>query len=301
MLGDLTEPGGCDGLVATGDTVFHAAAHVRLAGPWSEFQRATIDGTHHLLRAALPQRPRRFVYVSSASVYAPGRPPRGYSAGRTPTGPSPYNFYGRAKLAAERLVQTLCTQAGCPWTIVRLGVLYGPNNRTFIRDFITMAQRGKLFVLGSGKNRIATLYIDDAVQAVVLAGEHPAAAGKIYDVAGDEPVTQRQFIGAMLTALDLPLRCRHINRHLAFLAGWLTEWRAARAGFTPRVSRTLVQLMSANQVVDASRIVAELGWHPRVSFVEGSRRMHKWYRESQAGAAGQPAVACSAPESDFPA
>lgn len=289
VMGDLTKPDGGDGLVAEGDVVFHAAARVDMSGRWEQFQRTTIDGTRHLLAAALPRRPARFVYISSGGVYAldldPG--PRGFCADRTPAQPSSYNFYGRAKLAAERLVQSECERMGCPWTILRLGFLFGADNRALLNHFIPLARRNRLSVIGPGDNRIATLYIDDAVRATVLAGTLPIAARKVYDVASDEPVTQRQFIDATTNALGLPRSRRRVRRRVALAAAWLIERLARWTGRQAHISRAVVALMSADQVVDAHPIRQELGWRPQVSFAEGMRRTREWHsrlsREVPAG------------------
>jgi nucleoside-diphosphate-sugar epimerase len=282
VIGDLAEPDGCDGLVAEGDVLFHAAARVDMSGRWDKFQRTTIDGTRHLLAAVLPRRPRRVVYISTGAVYAAGGNESGLCAGRTPTRPAGYNFYGRAKLAAERLVQTECARAGCPWTILRLGFLFGAENRALLGHFVPLAEHDRLFIIGSGDNRIATLYIEDAVRAAILAGKAPVAAGKVYDVASDEHVTQREFIDATTDALGLPRCRRRIGRRLALLCAWLVDWLSAWANHESHISRATVALMSTDQVVDATRIRAELGWRPEVRFDEGIRRTREWYRRTRA-------------------
>lgn len=281
VRGDLTVSGGCDGLVRPGDVVFHAAARVDLTGRWSEFERTTVGGTRRLLEAALPSRPARFVYVSSAAVYSPAYTSGSLSVERTPTKPAAHNFYGRAKLSAETLVRSECDRANCPWTILRLGFLYGPGNRALLRHFVPLLERRRLFVVGSGRNRIATLYVDDAARAVLLAGTHPVASGKIYDVASDERVTQQEYIQATADALDLPRPGRRVPRIAAYVAAGLAELAARLGGGEPPFTRAMVVLMSVDQVLDASRLRSELGWRPEVSFEDGMRRTQAWHRQAR--------------------
>ena len=288
VLGDLTEPGGCDGLVAEGDVVFHAAARVDMNGRWEEFRRTTIEGTRHLLAAALPKRPRRFVYISSGAVYGASGDPSGVCADRTPARPAAYEYYGRAKAESERLVRSECERTDCPWTILRLGFLYGAGNRALLRHFIPLAKSRRLRIIGNGENRIAGLYIGDAVQATALAGWHPIAVNKVYDVASDELITQREFINTTTDALDLPRAGRHIGRRVAFACAWLVETLSNLSGRQAHVSRSAVALMSADQAMDAGRIRAELGWRPEVSFREGMRRTQEWHRRiSEEGKVGE--------------
>jgi nucleoside-diphosphate-sugar epimerase len=265
--------------------VIHSAARVEMVGRWEEFKESTVGGTQRLLAWALARGASRFVYVSSASVYAPehadGTP---VCADRTPARPSSHNYYARAKLAAEELVRTECERAGCPWCIVRLGFLYGPGNRALVRNILLLLRRKRLFIIGTGKNRIATVYIDDSARAVILGGTHSRAAGRVYDVASDETVTQRQFLEATAAALGQPPPSRRISRRWAYVAAFLSDQIARFPRLHPPFSRAMVQLMSADQVVDARPIRDELGWVPEVQFTEGMRRTREWYLAQQARA-----------------
>jgi nucleoside-diphosphate-sugar epimerase len=279
VRGDLTIPGACAGLAGSGDVVFHLAARVETRGSWSQFRRTTVEGTRLLLEAVLPQRPARFVYVSSGSVYSPKHLDGGICAERTPTAPWRGNHYGRAKLEAENLVRAECERAGCSWSIVRLDcTVYGPGLSPLVKNFVPLAERGRICVIGDGGNRFALLYVDDAARAVLLAGTQAAAAGKVYDVAGDAPITQRRFLEVTAESLGVPGPRRRIGFRSAYLGAALADLWAWVRGRQPPFTRSLVSLMVADQEVDSGRIRSELGWRPEVSVEEGMRRMGRWYR-----------------------
>jgi len=284
VRGDLLAPGGCDDLVRIGDVVYHAAALVGTTGRLSDFRRTTVEGTRRLLDAALPQRPTRFVYVSTGAVYSARHVGDGMSAGSTPVAPLPHNYYARAKLEAENVVRSECERANVPWTIVRLAcTIYGPGPGPLADMFLTLTDRGYLYVIGSGRNQFATAYVDDAARAVILAGIRPVAEGKIYDVASEEPVTQRQFVDAVADSLGVR-RPRRIPRWLAYIAAGLIElWARARGREHP-ITRWLVVLMSVDQPVDTRRIRDELGWRPEVSFEQGMKLMKQWHEQHRSSA-----------------
>ncbi len=284
VRGDLTSPGGCDELIRPGDIIYHAAAKVELRGRWRDFQATTVEGTRRLVDAAVRKEASRFVNVSSASVYAPeaAGDSEGVRADRTPTGPRPYNFYGRAKLEAEQIVQRECERAGLPWTTVRLGFCYGAGNRALLTDFVPRLKRGRLFLIGDGRNRIATCYIDDAARAVMRAGIADSVAGKIYDVASDEHVTQKRFVDGMADAVGLPRTEMHVRADQAYRFALLLDMLAKIPGCEPQVGRLIVRLMAADQVVDASLTRRDLGWAPEIDLEEGLRRTAAWYADVKA-------------------
>ncbi len=263
-MGDLTRPETLAGLVRFDDILVHSAARVNLNAAWTEHQQHTIDATQNLLDLTLPARPRRFVYVSSAAVYgiANGGPLR---ADRSAPLLTHDNRYGRAKLSAERLVQSRCSEAGVPWSIVRLAFLYGPDNRSFANEMRVLCERGRLRIVGPGTNRIATLHVDDAAAAIWVAATHVGAVGQVMDAASDECVTQAEFVSRQAEALGLGRVERHIAPPLAYLAGGVAEIVMSAIGETPAISRWMARLMSCDQVIDASTL-RSLGWTPRSSF-----------------------------------
>ncbi len=272
--------------------VYHAAARVDTSGPWRDFVATNIDGTRRLLDSVLSGALDRFVYISSAGVYGPKQMQRGICADRMSPRPAPYNYYGRSKLAAENLVRSHCDAAGVAWSILRFGFIYGPGNRALHTHVVPLLQMGRYAVLGDGSNRMATLYVDDAADAAILAATHAAASGRVYDVAGDEVVTQQAFLSAMAEAVGWPAPTKRIPVKTAWILACLADALSRLPGVRPRVTRAVVALMSADHALDTQAIGRELGWSARTTFAEGMRRAGDWYLrerldvDSQEGSAG---------------
>ena len=204
VRGDLQADDNLDRLCQNADVMFHSAARVDMSGRMDEFQRVSIDGTRRIVAAAVQQQIPKFIYVSSAGIYTPDNSGRAYCADYSPTVPRHYNPYGIAKAAGEQIVRELCRPAGVDWTMMRLGFVYGPECRWILERFVAMMDRKQLVIMGNGRNRMATNYVDDAARAIVLAGLTQASAGKIYDVASDEQVSQEQFVNAIAAVLGRP-------------------------------------------------------------------------------------------------
>ena len=120
--------------------------------------------------------------------------------------------------------------------------------------------------------------MDDAARSLVLAAGDPEAYGKIYDVCSDEPVTQRQFVNALTDAIGMHRTRIRMPRWLVlYFAFWLEKISGL---FGPPVhARSMVDLMGAEQPLDAGKIRADLNWKPEMDFAEGMRRMAQWYHD----------------------
>ena len=98
---------------------------------------------------------------------------------------NPIGVYGALKLAGEKLVIAYQQVFGLTYTIIRPSALYGPRcvSRRVGQIFIENALQGlPLRVDGDGEEKIDFTYIDDLVEGIILATEHPAARNEIFNL-----------------------------------------------------------------------------------------------------------------------
>jgi nucleoside-diphosphate-sugar epimerase len=269
------------------DRVLHCAARTGPWGPDDEYQRVNVHGLELLVRAALAAGVRRFVHVSSITVH--GNDVRGEADEDSPMRAEP-NPYSRSKVAGERLLARLIREERAPVTIVRPGWIYGPRDHSSFARIVRRVESGQMITLGSGTNHVPLIYARDAAEGVVLAGEAPHAEGRSYLLVNDEPVTQRQFIGAVAGELGAPTPTRRVPYELALMLGALAEakGRLARSVEPPPVTRYGVQLLGGENRFLITRARRELGFSPQVGVAEGVRRGVAWYRCVAAGNGGAP-------------
>lgn len=280
VIGDIEDPATLKGVCDGCDVVYHAAARVDMVGSESEFHRTTVDGTRAIMLAAAKSGVRRFVHVSSCGAYHP----KFYKAGDvidegTPMIEPPRWFlYGRAKYFAERVVMEECPQE-MDWVIVRLGYVYGPRNRT-MRQYVEPALRDRLMrIVGSGRNPMAFVYVEDVARAVMLAGLAPAASRRALIAGGTEHITQQQYFDALAAGFGMPAIRRRTPYRVAYLFSWLGEYLFRKGHRATSIRRASVALTGLPQRIDCSQSRRLLDWEPRVEFEEGMARTFAWYHQ----------------------
>lgn len=272
-VADLRERAALDAAVRGAEIVCHCAAAIPGSASPAETWASNVTGTANLLEAALAAGTRRFVYVSTDSVYgdagsAPAHEEQPLDADYFDEGD-----YPRSKLEGERLVLAAAPR-GIEVAIVRTCLLYGPG-RSPGSDYLRRWGARRVHVLwGGGKARISMGYVTDVAEAVVLAASRPEATGRIYNVSGGEPHSWREILEAVEAAtgrarLFLPLPgeavlpvARAVHRVLAPLAPRLAS----------RIDPRTIRFLLTDHAVDIGRIRRELGYAPRVSLAEGVRR-----------------------------
>ncbi|MFQ5590189.1 MAG: NAD-dependent epimerase/dehydratase family protein [Phycisphaerae bacterium] len=273
VLGDLTD---CESLrqACTGvDCVYHCAARVGDWGPWHLFRQTTIDGTRHLLEAARNAMVRRFLHVSSVSVYGEvdgagvildEQAPLGVKLAR-------WNYYARAKVEAEKLVWRMHASGKLAVTVVRPSWLYGPRDRTTMPRIVDSIRRGRLRLIGDGDNRLNVVHAGNAAEAAIIAAHSDLAIGEAYNCSHDGFMTQREYFNRVASALGAAPITASVPYAVARGAGFFLECAGHlfRTKRPPLISRYAAWLVGRRCFFACRKIKECLGWCSTIGYDEG--------------------------------
>ena len=260
------------------DYVVHAAGVTKCADK-RDFYRINTEGTQHLVTALrrLEMPLRRFVYISSLSVFGAIREQQPYEEIRETDTPQPNTEYGRSKLEAERWLDT---QEGFPCVVLRPTGVYGPREK----DYFLMAQSIKQhtdFAVGFRRQDITFVYVTDVVQAVFLAMEK-GQTGRKYFLSDGEVYQSTTFSDYIHEELGCPWWIRvtapvWVLRVVTFVG----EYVGRMTGKVSALNNDKYNILrQRNWRCDIQPAVNELGYRPQVKLQDGVRRSIKWYKEN---------------------
>jgi UDP-glucose 4-epimerase len=198
----------------------------------------------------------RIVFASTRQIY--GRPDYLPVDERHPLRPVDVN--GINKIAGESFHLLYSRVYGIRSTALRLTNTIGPRMRikdarqTFVGVWIRRLVEGKSFEVWGGEQLRDFTYVDDAVEAFLLAASHPKAEGEVFNLGGPPPVTLQQ-LAEMLVRL---------NRGGMFT---VREFPA---------ERTKIDI--GDFYADDRRIDRKLGWRPRTELVKALQLTLAYYR-----------------------
>jgi nucleoside-diphosphate-sugar epimerase len=270
LRGDITDAASLAPAMDGIDTVFHLASLLHVVNPppslRAEYERVNVAGTANVVNAARSAGVRRLVFFSTIAVYGAyrGRP----FGEEDPC--EPETDYGRTKLEAERVVLGDTRADGPPLgTVLRLAAVYGPGIKGNYARLVRAVARGRFVGVGPGENRRALVHDRDVARAALLAAEQHAAAGKVYNVADDQPHRLREIIEAIAAGLGRTPPRWHVPLGPALGLAGLAERVSAALGMTPPIRRATIEKYVEDVVVDAARIGRELGFTPQVDLRAG--------------------------------
>ena len=281
VRGDLTDSAAvkqaCDGV----DVVIHCGAKVGDWGPVDDYRKVNVEGLRLLLDAVVKTPLTRFVLVSSLGVYAAR-----HHYGTDETEPLPDHHidgYTQSKVEAERLAMEYHRKQGVPVTVLRPGFIYGPRDRSVLPRIATRLKERSIVYIAKGRYALNTTYVANLVDAILLATDHPAAVGEVFNITDGEFVSKRQFFEAVADGTGMPRARGSVPVWLArFVAKWRESvFRRTNKHHPPRGTPARLKFAGLNLDFSIAKARTKLGYEPRVQFQEGMKNAIEWYRSTK--------------------
>ena len=238
------------------DIVFHLAANADVrfgtSHPRRDLEQNTI-ATFNVLEAMRQNGVRRIAFSSTGSIYGE---PDVFPTPETCPFPVQTSLYGASKLAGEGLIEAYCTGFGFQGYIFRFVSVLGERyTHGHVYDFYGKLRDNPhtITVLGNGKQRKSYMYVQDCIDAMLLALDKAREPINIFNLGADEYCTVDDSLGWI---------CEHLGVHprrtyTGGQRGWI--------GDSPFI------------FLDAAKIRA-LGWRPKLRIRDGVLRTLDYLR-----------------------
>ena len=272
LIGDVTDPSAVQSAIHGVDAVIHLAALLHIVNPPPElrekYEKINVGGTATVVEAAVKAEVKRVVLASTIAVYGP-------SNGRIlneDTPPHPDTFYARTKLAAEKIIlNAKCADDRLIGTVLRFGAVYGSRIKGNYERLVKALARNRFIPIGKGYNRRTLVYDKDAARAVSLAVQHPAAAGKIFNVTDGQFHSLTEIIAAISAALGRKPPQFSIPVAPVRIAAGMIEDAMRLIGRQSPIGRATIDKYTEDIAVEGKRVQTELGFRPRFDLRAGWR------------------------------
>ncbi|MBN8481981.1 MAG: NAD-dependent epimerase/dehydratase family protein [Xanthomonadales bacterium] len=268
VVGDLGDPRAVDHAVAGAGVVYHVGAAMR--GSPRDFEAGTTWGTRNVIEACLAHATRRLVYVSSMSVLD--------HAGRVEGSVLDENAayephaqrrgaYTQTKLGAEQAVRAAIRDRGLPAVILRPGQIFGPGAEKVTPNAV-VALAGRWLAIGEGSQTLPLVYVDDVVDALLLAGEADVS-GELFNLVDPATVTQQDYLERAKRKLGDELKLVRVPKKLFLGLAFGVEQLGRVLGRDVPLTRYRVHSLRPLANFDLAAARTKLGWTPRVGVRRG--------------------------------
>jgi len=231
------------------EVIFHLAAEAYVPKSFTQpllVKQVNLDGTLHVLHAAMGLNVKRIVCTSSSEIFGNSKIAINEDHPLNPTSP-----YGASKAAADRFCFSYWNTYGLPIAIIRPFNTYGPRHTyDVIPKFISLALRNEpLNVHGDGSQTRDFTYVDDMIEAFLLMGSRKEAIGQAVNFGTGKDVSIREVAEKIINYSNSKSRIEYIEKR------------------TSEVQKLLC---------DPSKAKRLFSWEAKVSIDEGLRKNIKW-------------------------
>jgi nucleoside-diphosphate-sugar epimerase len=275
---DITDPPRLDAAFTGATRAFHTAALVHAWAPWAQFRAVNVGGTQNVARACLAHGVR-LLAVSTSDVF--GIPVGDEVMDETSPVKRWNEPYADTKIEAEQWLWSFHRDTQLPLSIIYPGWVYGPGDKAFFPNLAQAIKDGVM--LFWFRNAILPwVYIDNLVDACVLASTHPDAIGQGYIVHDDaKGPTMEEVCTRIATVIGKKAPTVHVPYALAFVAAKAAQTLWRRLGITspPPLLTVDVKAFGFQWHLSAQKIRGQLGWAPRVSTEHGMEMALRYLAE----------------------
>ncbi len=276
VLGNLNDPDYIDKITQNIDQIVHAAA---LSSPWGtpeSFHQANVLPQQLLIDAAKKKNIRRFVYVSTPSLYF--EPKDTFNIKESDPLPKKFiNQYAATKRAAELLLE----QSGIPFIAIRPRALTGRGDTVIMPRLIRAYEEGRLKIIGTGKNIADLTSVSNVAEALLLAlFAEDKALNEIYNISNGAPVVLWDAIADVLTKLGHQPPQKKVPypvvKKIAQIMELKSKWTN---GNEPALTVYGVGTLSKSFTMDISKAKNLLGYTPKMTTEEAINEFVAWYKK----------------------
>ncbi|MCD6459752.1 NAD-dependent epimerase/dehydratase family protein [bacterium] len=277
IKGDLTDKESVDNALKGVDVVFHCAAMVSDWADRETMYKINVGGTENIIDACLKYKVKTMVAVSSLAVLGMGKQ---INANET----APYVYtgdnYNYTKIESEKKILQACREKKLPGTILRPPYIYGPRDRQLLPRVVSFLKKGKFIFIGSGKNPISLVYVENLVNALYLASENDNAIGEIYHITDGHDISRKEFINLLALKLGYAEPKKSIPVFAAKIACAVLEVisKAVKSKNPPILNKFRMKFLDTYLTFDISKAKKEIGYNPCYSFDKALDETVKWFK-----------------------
>jgi len=263
ISGDITNTAFLQPVMDQVDVVFHCAAVVKDYGPKDVFNRINVEGTKNLIAASEASSVKKFIFLSHIR----------YETGKN-TG-----YYHKTKAIAEQNLMEKYTHDYFPVVIIRPGNVYGPGATTWVLRPLQAIQKNRISLIDKGTGIFLHTYIENLLDALVVALQEPRAVGEIIDITdGDNTTTWGDYLNALAKMTGKPPVKKNMSKRTALVVSKLMMVGYTLFKIEPWVTPVAVEIFTNQNTVSIEKAKTLLRYEPLVDFTNGLEHVERWLK-----------------------
>jgi nucleoside-diphosphate-sugar epimerase len=264
IRGDITKLISIVPVIKDVDVVFHCAAFVKDFGFKHIFKMVNFEGTKNLVKVCEKSGVKKFIYLSHRKY------------GKI------HGFYSETKILAEKYLIDKYMMDKFPSIILRPGNVYGPGESIWVIRILEAIQKNHITLIDHGKGIFLHTYIDNLLDAMILAMNESKAIGEIFDITdGDNNTFWIDYFNAISKMLNRSPIKKNLSKEMIFFISKIMMINYYLFRIEPWITPTAVEILTNRDTVSIVKAKEILHYKPKIDFEEGLNRVETWLRNER--------------------
>ncbi len=264
VSGDITDIAFLKNIMGQIDIIFHCAALVKDYGPKKMFYKINLGGTKNLVTVSGEYKIKKFIFLSHI----------GYESEKSS------GAYGETKSLAERFLLDKYKIIKFPVVIIRPGNVYGPGATTWVLRPLDSIKKNRITLVDNGSGIFLHTYIDNLLDAIVLAINRSGALGKIIDVTdGDNNTSWEIYFNKLAKIAGKPEIKRNMSKNKAIFIANMMVFLNKFLKIDPWVTPMAVKVLTNKNTISIEMARKLLNYEPRIDFNTGMKKVEDWLKK----------------------
>jgi GlcNAc-P-P-Und epimerase len=244
-----------------------AAEHRDDVHPESLYFDVNVDGAKNIVNAALEGNVQRIIFISTVALYGLNQPNADESAAIMP-----FNSYARSKALAEQIYTQWADETPTRSLLtLRSVVVFGEGNRGNVYNLIEQIRRGRLLMIGSGRNLKSMAYVGNVVEFICRHLDGPPGR-QLFNYADPPDKTMAEIVALICSSLNKRVPNWQVPYWLGLAVGYACDAFATLIRRPLAISSVRVRKFCANTQVSSTSL-EQTGFVRRFTIEEGLARM----------------------------
>lgn len=260
------------------DYVIHCGALSTVWGKREDFIETNVNGTMNLIEGCRINKVKRFVYVSSPSIYA-GKKDRLNIHENDYDETNKLNYYIESKILAEKGINKV---TDVDWIIIRPRGLIGVGDTSIIPRLIRANSKIGIPLFNKGENFVDMTCVENVAYALRLCLESKEAIGNTYNITNGEPESFKKLLEILFQKLNVKPRYMYININIIYGVSCMIEffYKLFHIYKEPMLTKYNVCTLGYSQTLDISKAKKDLKYNPIMTLSEGIEKYAKEYNKN---------------------
>ena len=280
IIGDIRFKNSLDKITDDIDIVIHTAAI--FSGDWDNYYKTNVEATRHLLEYSIKNNVKRFIYISSVSVYKHVHLTKNQIFSEDwPIEDIPdTSFYSRSKIEAEKLVVELCKKNDLPFVVLRPGAIYGPIGQLFPATMGLPVGSDKILMFGNSNSKLPLIYVENVCDIIHKSIINTDALWNVFNLTDDQTISRNEYYSLLKSKVNSRIKKIKFPYFLLALLKFLLKILFKYLGSKAPLSDLNLRMFCTTIYYSNEKMKKVFGNDPYVTFEESlNKTLHYFQRK----------------------